>query len=286
MDQIVSSAKMIASYLEANNFTIIDLAKASNVSPRTIARLLNDECKLPYEVAVGLNKLIPEISVEYLILYDSKYQFQKKNLASNSEIKNIREVIDFFRLKQLFPEDRRNSSVLVEKGLRLFGEECLKNMSFEYSSLPALYSKANGSISNDSAAWTIFAYNRCIEENENHILNFNESTFLQEFDSLRILTATTSIDGAFANIKSFCAKCGINFYVCNSIPNARIKGVSVRDSDGRVFILLSNLFKCVETLMIAFVHECFHIRNHDSTYSSSAIRIAKKVYALCLISVA
>ncbi len=263
MDQIISSAKMIASYLEANDYTVFDLAEASSVSPRTIARLLNDECRLSYEVAVGLHKLIPEISVDYLFLYDSKYQLQKKELARSAEIKNIREVIDFFRLKQLFPEDRRNSKALIERGLRLFGEDCLKNMSFNYSPLPALFSKAKGSVANDSAAWTVFAYNKCIEESENSILDFNESIFLREFDSLRILTATTSIDGALANIKGFCSKCGINFCMCNSIPNARIKGVSVRNSDGKVFILLSNLFKCVETLMIAFVHECYHNKNHD-----------------------
>lgn len=263
MEQIISSAKMIASYLEANNFTVSDLVEASNVSSRTIARLLNDECKLPYEVAVGLNKLISEISVEFLVLYDSKYQLQKKNLARTVEIKKIREVIDYFRLKKLFPEDRKNSKVLIEKGLKLFGEDCLKNMSFDYAPLPVFYSKAKGSVSNDSAAWTIFAYSKCIEENEDRIMDFNEEVFLSEFDSLRILTATTSIDGAYANIKQFCNLCGINFCMCDIIPNARIKGVSVKDPGGRVFIILSNLFKCVETLLIAFVHECFHIKNHD-----------------------
>ena len=78
MDRIVSTSKMIGTYLQENSITLEQLADASGVSIITIQRLFNEESKLPYDVAKGVNALIPEIGVEFLMNYDVKYQSQKR----------------------------------------------------------------------------------------------------------------------------------------------------------------------------------------------------------------
>ena len=64
-------------------------------------------------------------------------------------------------------------------------------------------------------------------------------------------------------MRFFCKKCGINFYYRKSIPSARVKAVAVKDKNGFVYIFVSDLFKCVENLWLAFIHECLHIKNDD-----------------------
>jgi bifunctional DNase/RNase len=64
-------------------------------------------------------------------------------------------------------------------------------------------------------------------------------------------------------MKVFCDSCGINFYFRPSIPNSRVKAAAIKDKEGRVFLFISDLFKCIENLWISFVHECVHILKND-----------------------
>ncbi len=77
INSIVSTSEMVKGYMEANSVNAIQLATASGVSPRTVYRFLKGECKLSKKIATGLNSIIPEISVSFLMVYDAKYQAQK-----------------------------------------------------------------------------------------------------------------------------------------------------------------------------------------------------------------
>ena len=77
INSIISTSEMVKEYMEANNVNATQLATSSGVSPRTVYRFLKGECKLSKKIALGLNTLIPEISVSFLMVYDAKYQAQK-----------------------------------------------------------------------------------------------------------------------------------------------------------------------------------------------------------------
>lgn len=263
MDKIISTAKLISMYIEDNNIKIEDLASASNVNSRTVRRILNDECKLSYDVAFGLQTLIPELKAEFLASYDSKYQIQKNEILRSLNIKKAKEIIDFFRLKKLYPQYKDNTNKLIEKGLEVFGETGFSSGVFISPFSQVVFSKANNEILEDSTAWTVAAYREYLSSSVSEPYTFNKEIFLSKFHELKQITASTSYEGAIVNMSKFCKACGINFYIRESIANARIKGVCIKDSDGHIFIMLSTLFRCVESMLIAFVHECFHLKNND-----------------------
>ena len=64
-------------------------------------------------------------------------------------------------------------------------------------------------------------------------------------------------------MRHICKRMGISFYFRPSITNSRIKAVSVSDKDGNVFLFISDLFKSIEILWLAFIHEIVHIKNGD-----------------------
>jgi len=68
---------MVRGYLDSNGISIKTLAEACGLSERTIYRFLCDDSKLSRRLAEGINSLIPEISLEFLMTYDAKYQLQK-----------------------------------------------------------------------------------------------------------------------------------------------------------------------------------------------------------------
>ncbi len=77
INTIISTADMVRGYLDSNGISIKTLAEACGLSERTIYRFLCDDSKLSRRLAEGINSLIPEISLEFLMTYDAKYQLQK-----------------------------------------------------------------------------------------------------------------------------------------------------------------------------------------------------------------
>lgn len=77
INTIISTADMVRGYLEANDISIKSLSEKCGLSERTIYRFLGDESKLSRRIAEGINAFIPEISLDFLMTYDAKYQLQK-----------------------------------------------------------------------------------------------------------------------------------------------------------------------------------------------------------------
>jgi len=73
----ISTADMVKEYMDANGISGKTLANTSGVSARTVYRFLNNESRLSKKIAEGLHSLIPEISLDFLMTYDAKYQLQK-----------------------------------------------------------------------------------------------------------------------------------------------------------------------------------------------------------------
>lgn len=74
---MTSTGEMIAWFLDNNGITVNQLAEASDVTPKTVYRLINDGTKLSEKISLGLHKLLPGIKPEDIIAYDAKYQSEK-----------------------------------------------------------------------------------------------------------------------------------------------------------------------------------------------------------------
>lgn len=262
MNRIVSTGKIIKMYLSENDLDASMLADASNVSLRTIIRILNDERPIGMDVAIGMNKLIPEISPDFLVSYDSKYQLQKRIIEKENGDINVSEVISHYHMKKLYKDLADDELALFEKAKAIFGIENIENRyKVNVDELSFCFSLANGEKDNNHLIWLKTAYEECVSERE--LLKFDEESFLSSFQTIKEKTFALDIKSALYNMNSFCKKSGINFYYRKSIPSARVKAVAVRDKKGFIYIFVSDLFKCVENLWLAFIHECIHIKNRD-----------------------
>lgn len=261
---IRSTGSIIKLYLLENDFTFSDLAHSSGVSLRNIYRLMSDEIQLSYEVAKGMNSLIPEISIEFLMVYDTKYQIEKQKFKEKTGLTHLTKYIDYFELQKLYPEYKGEQISLLQKGIDVFGLDNLINFTLSCPEITSCqYSKASGSKEKESNLWLFSTYKDCLLERGDDLLSFDENMFNLLFNEIRNLTGTTNINSTIDNMKRFCNKCGINFYHKSSIPNSRIKAVTVKDENNRIFIFTSDLFKNIENLWLSFVHEAIHIKNKD-----------------------
>lgn len=272
MNRIIDTGTVIKSYLDENEITITQLSDASDVSIKTIYRVLNNQSKLTYKVASGINKLIPEISIDFLMSYDAKYQVQIKNYEKETGIRNFDKLIDKFQLKRLFPEISNDKNALLEKG----------NKYFNFSSLEienqlegiVNYDIANNAKEFEKNIWLIAAYKDYCLNNE--ILNFDELKFKELLKNIIDYCGTTNKEMTIFNMKELCSMCGINFVYRNSIRNSRIKAAVIKDKQDKIYLFLSDLFRCVEGSWVSFIHELIHIKNRDYEKNSLLIEENRK----------
>lgn len=261
---IVSTGSIIRMYLESNGVSALEVSEASGVSLRTVIRVLNDERPLDYEIAYGIHTLIPEIGIDFLMNYNLRYQLQKKTVEKDNFNIDINKVVSAYHLKKLYKNDAGDELKLFEKAKKIFGiENIIDNYKVDMEGLSFCFSLAKGEQENRHLIWLKASYMECVTDNENELLEFNKESFDKYFIELKSKTFTSDKDSTIYNMKSFCRKTGINFYYRESIPGARVKAVALKDKKGRVFIFVSDLFKCIENLWLAFVHECIHIKDND-----------------------
>ena len=261
--KMVSTGNILKMYLEENGFCALQLSEASNVSLRTIIRVLNDERPLDVEIALGMNKLLPGIKPEFLVSYDSKYQLQKKLVEKENGNVNISKVNSLYHMKKLYPDLANDELAMFTRAKEVFGLENINNnYCVNIEQLTVCFSMARGKTDNNHLIWLKAAYED-FRLSDAELLSFDRDAFLELFKKIKCKTFTSDIKTAIFNMRFFCKKVGINFYYRKSIPNARIKAAAVKDKKGYVYIFVSDLFKCVENLWLAFIHECLHIRDDD-----------------------
>lgn len=261
--KMVSTGTIIKMYLEENGVSASEVASVSNVSLRTVLRVLNDESKLSLDVAIGINKLLPDIHADFLLSYDSQYQLNKRIIEKENNNANISKVIVEYQMKKLYKDLANDEIALFEKAKKVFGlSNIINNCNVDVSNILYCFSLANGE-RNNHLIWLKATYEDCKNSDEYMALDFNQEVFDRCFSTLKSKTFTNDLHTTLYNMRFFCKKCGINFYYRSSIPGARVKAVAVKDKEGKMFIFVSDLFKCIENLWLAFVHECEHIKNMD-----------------------
>lgn len=266
---LVETGKIIKTYLESNNKTFDDLIKACSLSSRTLYRALNSENKLSYEIAVGVNKLIPEITPEFLLAYDGKYQAQKKQMEHDNGIKDINNVIKVYKVNKLYPELKDSKEDLINKAIDVFGLDNIRNNTINNSKWVYSYNFSQAKNANEfnKDLWLSSIYYDYCLVNKKTLLN--ENLINEAINDIKNYCGTKDYKLTIFNMNEICKNYGINYYFKSSIPNSRIKAVTIKDVEGYVYLFISDLFKCVENLWVSFMHEMIHIIDKD--YEKSII---------------
>ena len=68
-----STGEFIKEFINSENVSISDLAKASNLSERSVYRFLKGESKLTFDLVEGIKKLWPDFDTDLLYKYERNY---------------------------------------------------------------------------------------------------------------------------------------------------------------------------------------------------------------------
>ena len=74
---IIKTSDIVKMYFEEINLSINDLYNSGLVFKDEVNRFFNGDYKLTKNLASAINKLLPELSVDFLLNYDNKYNLDK-----------------------------------------------------------------------------------------------------------------------------------------------------------------------------------------------------------------
>lgn len=80
---ITKTSDIVKMYFEENNLSINDIYNSGLVSKDEVNRFFSGDYKLTKSLASAINKLLPELSAEFLLDYDKKYNLAKENKNRN-----------------------------------------------------------------------------------------------------------------------------------------------------------------------------------------------------------
>lgn len=271
MTRMTSTGEFLLEHLEENNINLLDVAKKANVSIKTIYRIINNERRVDENIAKAIEELIPGLKAETILIYDLEYNLTLNDFLKENDIKegNVKNIIKTFSLDKLFQNKKTNKIYLINKGLEIFGKDAIINNSHNSikNFLSFNFNKAKNPKDNVALNWCFATYWDYLDYRKEENLDlyvFNKEAFEKFFKTnLKDALSATTIEQLKSNMDYVAKTCGINIYFKESIPNARVKGVTFKDKNGYVFLFVSDLFKCLENLELTLAHEFLHIKHND-----------------------
>lgn len=266
---IDSTGEMISNYLKENKITIQQLIEKSNVSAKTIALTINDTIKLNKKIAYAISELIPEISVEMLVVYDARYQLYKEEKLADVDVDYFNKIISEYSLRKIFKEEKNNTIKLYKRFASYIDTMSFAQHKIKFLDKYINYSKAKISEGSNKLLASLFVQKSIDDYKEwNETLKFNKDCFEKNFEDILSYCRVVSSNVGVQNMKMFCENSGINLILKKNVAGTRVKGACLKDDDNNVFMLLTDLFNSLESVLLTFIHECIHIKNEDYNVDS------------------
>ena len=274
MVKLASTGRIVNDYIVANNIDIFELAKKACVSLKTVYRFLKGETKLSFNLAEALEEFIPSLKVDFLLNYDTKYQYELAKYQKENNLPNLNSIVKKYCLDELYPDETR--FIQIDNAIAMFGIDNVRKleMPLNISELNK-YSKTKNLNEEKAQLWLRASLFDFMVETKGEAKRFDERKFINGFNSLKDILDVSDINSLLVNFLLFTNECGINFYVRDGFAGSQVKAGAYMDKDERVFIFVSKQFKIVQNLALTLMQECLHIKNGNLTQNEFSCLICE-----------
>ena len=103
-DFIVAPGEIIKEYLDARGLTQKEVSKRTGVSERHLSQLLNGKTRLTEDMALKLEKVMPDVPASFWLNYEVKYQeyLAREREEAHLEELDLKEIAKRFHFKEAF----------------------------------------------------------------------------------------------------------------------------------------------------------------------------------------
>lgn len=260
---IIHTGSVIGEYLEARGINQRELAQRTGVSEKHISNLLNGKSRLTEEMALKLERVMPDVPASYWLNYEMRY---REYLARNQEEESFNtidllQVAKQFHFKEVFKGVNLTISEQAIEMLKILGVSSFGQVDSTYKKLAADFMEDGG----ERAAMIVWLR---LCENEIEIQNdwlgnipFDKQGLLDAMPDLKEIALNTDINTSLCDCRMLLNELGVYLAEREAITNCKVRGALV-SYFGNPAVLLSRRFKTHDHVWFALMHEIGHLILH------------------------
>lgn len=270
---IVKPGEVIKEYLDDRNITQKEVAQRIGISEKHLSNLLNGKTRLTEDMALKLEKIMPDVQASFWLHYEVKYQ---EYMAREKEKYNLKEadleaIAERFHFKEVF---KRSNKPLVEQAIDMLKLLGVTDFDRFKSALPLGMEFMQDGGEEEAAVVWIKQCEQAAEEQNKPLdgVMFNPKTLEDALPRIKNIALNPDVDDSINSCRKCLNRCGIYLVVMPAIVNSKIRG-ALTTYKNHPAVFLSKRYKTHDHVWFTIVHELAHLLLH---YDTSNILISEE----------
>lgn len=259
---IVAPGEVIKEYLDDRDMTQKEVAQRTGVSEKHISNLLNGKTRLTEDMALKLEKVMPDVPASFWLNYEVRYQEHVAREKEKYSLEGIdlKMISERFHFREVF---KRSKKPLVEQAIDMLKLLGVTSFDRYKAALPLGMEFMQDDGEDEASVVWIKLCEQAVEE-QNKCLDdvpFDQEALKESFGRLKNIALNPDIDDSIKSCRKCLNKCGIYMVVVPAIVNSKIRGV-LTTYKGHPAIFISKRFKTHDHVWFTIVHELAHLSLH------------------------
>lgn len=260
---LVPTGRIIKEYLEVREISQKDLAHRIDVSEKHISNLLNGKTRLTEDMALKLERVMPDVSAGYWLNYEARYQ---EHLAREKEQEwleglDLHAIAERFHFKEVF---QGTSMTLLEQAIEML--KLLGVSSFEQYryALPnaAIEFMQDGGEPEAMVVWLKLCEDEVdIQNPDLRNTLFTKSKLQKAMPILKDISTNTDLDSSLNSCRKLLNQQGVYFVIEPAIKNSKVRG-ALSSYENHPAVFISGRFKTHDHVWFTIFHELAHLLLH------------------------
>ncbi len=260
---LVPTGRIIKEYLDERKISQKDLAHRIDVSEKHISNLLNGKTRLTEDMALKLERVMPDVSAGYWLNYEAKY---REYLAREKEQEwleslDLKAIAERFHFKEVF---KGTQMTLVEQAiemLKLIGVSSFDQYRFAVT-VSGIELMQDGGEPEAVIVWLKLCEEGIEEQNPTlEDIPFSKAKLRKVIPLLKDIAANTDLDASLESCRKLLNQQGVYLVIEPTITSSKVRG-ALSTWNGHPAIFISGRFKTRDHVWLTVLHEIAHLLIH------------------------
>lgn len=256
---IVAPGEVIKEYLESRGLTQKEVSKRIGVSERHLSKMLNGKTRLTEEMALKLEKLMPDMPASFWLNYEVKYQeyLAREKEAHELEGLDLKAISQRFHFREAL---EMSGYPLVEQAismLKLLGVATFDR--YRYAIPSGIEFMQDGGEDEAVVVWLKLCEEEVAEQNDvEGSPTYSEDALRGVLPMLKDVASNTDFFASLKSCRMLLNSVGVYLVYREAIGNAKVRG-ALTSSEGHPTIYISGRYKTHGDAWFALCHELGHL---------------------------
>lgn len=256
---IIAPGEVIKEYLDARGYTQKEVSSRIGVSERHLSKMLNGKTRLTEEMALKLEKLMPDVPASFWLNYETKYQEYLARAKEEHELEklDLKGIAKQFHFKEALGMGKRP---LVEQAicmLKLLGVSSFDR--FRYSVPCNIEFMQDNGEEEAIIVWLKLCQEEIDEQNNvESISPYSVEALRKVLPILKDVSTNTDIRSSLKSCRKLLNSVGVFLVYREPIGNAKVRG-ALLEHDGHPAIFISGRFRTHSDTWFTIGHEIGHL---------------------------